>query len=104
MMYSLPAGSFDEKRHGDYAGCARAELSEEVSSPSCTKQATALPALGDGLKAFIACSHTLLMASRQALLEAGHFAYPLHKIKLTTALPDTNCFQCTVGLALCNSC
>lgn len=32
MMYSLPAGSFDEKRHGDYAGCARAELSEEVSN------------------------------------------------------------------------
>lgn len=49
------------------------------AASSCTKQATALPALGDGLKAFIACSHTLLMASRQALLEAGHFAYPLHK-------------------------
>lgn len=32
MMYSLPAGSFDEKRHEDYAGCARAELSEEVSN------------------------------------------------------------------------
>ena len=32
MMYSLPAGSFDKERHGDYAGCARAELSEEVSS------------------------------------------------------------------------
>lgn len=30
MMYSLPAGSFDKKRHGDYAGCARAELSEEA--------------------------------------------------------------------------
>ena len=31
MMYSLPAGSFDEKRHKDYAGCAQAELWEEVS-------------------------------------------------------------------------
>ena len=32
MMYSLPAGSFDAQRHGDYAGCAHAELWEEVSS------------------------------------------------------------------------
>ena len=32
MMYSLPAGSFDAQRHGDYAGCARAELWEEVST------------------------------------------------------------------------
>lgn len=31
MMYSLPAGSFDEQRHKDYAGCAQAELWEEVS-------------------------------------------------------------------------
>lgn len=30
MMYSLPAGSFDAKRHGNYVGCARAELWEEV--------------------------------------------------------------------------
>lgn len=30
MMYSLPAGSFDAQRHGDYAGCARAELWEEA--------------------------------------------------------------------------
>ncbi len=38
MMYSLPAGSFDAQRHGDYAGCARAELWEEVSSCKCTSQ------------------------------------------------------------------
>lgn len=30
MMYSLPAGSFDEQRHKDYAGCAQAELWEEA--------------------------------------------------------------------------
>ncbi len=36
MMYSLPAGSLDAKRHGDYAGCARAELWEEVSSSMYT--------------------------------------------------------------------
>lgn len=38
MMYSLPAGSFDEKRHGDYAGCARAELSEEVDNTFLNQQ------------------------------------------------------------------
>ena len=52
MMYSLPAGSFDKDRHGDYAGCARAELSEEVSSSSlCIKHSPCLPGLLNELKA-----------------------------------------------------
>ena len=32
MMYSLPAGSFDARRHSTFVECARAELWEEVSS------------------------------------------------------------------------
>lgn len=33
MVYCLPTGAFDPRRHGDYEACARAELSEEVSHP-----------------------------------------------------------------------
>lgn len=30
VLYSLPTGGFDPKKHADYAEAAKAELSEEV--------------------------------------------------------------------------
>ena len=67
MMYSLPAGSFDAKKHGSHLECARAELWEEVGEATYFTVTISQPLLCSAWYAAVKPAGSLVTASGTGL-------------------------------------